>query len=86
MVLRLESVCAFMFCPLVSVFLALTEVRAFHMVLVVNKLPGNPGDTGDPGLIPGSGRSPGGGHGNPFQDPCLPGKYHGQQSLVGYRP
>ena len=24
-------------------------------------------DTGDPGLIPGSGRSPGGGHGNPLQ-------------------
>ena len=25
------------------------------------------GDTGDMGLIPGSGRSPGGGHGNPLQ-------------------
>ena len=31
----------------------------------------NAGDTGDMGLIPGSGRSPGGGHGNPFQDSCL---------------
>ena len=25
----------------------------------------------DPGLIPGSGRSPGGGHGNPLQYSCL---------------
>ena len=29
------------------------------------------GDAGDMGLIPGSGRSPGGGHGNPFQYSCL---------------
>ena len=27
--------------------------------------------TGDPALIPGSGRSPGGGHGNPLQYSCL---------------
>ena len=27
----------------------------------------NPGDAGDMGLIPGSGRSLGGGHGNPLQ-------------------
>ena len=29
------------------------------------------GDTGAAGLIPGSGRSPGGGHGNPLQYSCL---------------
>ena len=29
------------------------------------------GDTGDTGLIPGSGRSPGGGNGNPLQYSCL---------------
>ena len=29
------------------------------------------GDTRDMGLIPGSGRSPGGGNGNPFQNSCL---------------
>ena len=29
------------------------------------------GDTGDMGSIPGSGRSPGGGHGNPLQYACL---------------
>ena len=28
-------------------------------------------NTGDPGLISGSGRSPGGGNGNPFQYSCL---------------
>ena len=30
-------------------------------------------NTGDLGLIPGSGRSPGGGHGNPLQYSCLDG-------------
>ena len=28
-------------------------------------------NAGDPGLIPGSGRTPGGGHGNPRQYSCL---------------
>ena len=32
---------------------------------------GNAGDTGDAGLNPGSGRSPGGGHGNPLEYSCL---------------
>ena len=35
------------------------------------------------GLIPGLGRSPGGGHGNPLQYPSLENP-HGQRSLVGY--
>ena len=35
-------------------------------------------------MIPGSGRSPGGGHGNPLQ--ILPGESHGQRGLVGYSP
>ena len=34
---------------------------------MVKNLPANAGDTGDAGLIPGSGRSPGGGNGNPLQ-------------------
>ena len=38
---------------------------------------------GDLGLIPGLGRSPGGGHGNPLQYSCL-GNPHGQRSLAGY--
>ena len=37
------------------------------MVLVVKNPPANPGDGGDAGLIPGLGRSPGEGHGNPLQ-------------------
>ena len=34
---------------------------------VVKNLPANAGDSGDAGSIPGSGRSPGGGSGNPLQ-------------------
>ena len=36
----------------------------FQMVLVVKNLLANAGDVRDMGSIPGSGRSPGGGHGN----------------------
>ena len=39
----------------------------------------------DLGLIPGLGRSPGGGYGNPLQYSCL-GKPHGPRSLAGYSP
>ena len=38
---------------------------------MVKNLPVNAGDTGDMGLIPGSGLSPGGENGNPFQYFCL---------------
>ena len=38
---------------------------------VVKKLPGKAGDTGDGGLIPGLGKPPGGGNGNPLQYSCL---------------
>ena len=37
----------------------------------------------DAGLIPVSGRSPGGRHDNPFQYACLKNPY-GERSLVGY--
>ena len=40
-------------------------------------------NAGDSGLILGSERSPGGGHGNPLQYSCLANS-HGQRSLVGY--
>ena len=39
----------------------------------------------DLGSIPGLGRSPGGGHGNPLQYSCLENP-HGQRSLAGYSP
>ena len=41
------------------------------MALVVNNLPANGGDETDAGSVPGSGRSPGGGNGNPLQYSCL---------------
>ena len=40
-------------------------------------------NAGDLGSRPGLGRSPGGGHGNPLQYPCLENP-HGQRSLAGY--
>ena len=41
------------------------------MVLVVKNLPADAGDIKDVGSIPGSGRSPGGGHDNPYHYSCL---------------
>ena len=41
------------------------------MVLVVKNLPANVGDIRDVASILRSGRSPGGGHGNPLQYSCL---------------
>ena len=41
---------------------------ASQVVLVVKNTPANAEDVGS---VPGSGRSPGGGHGNPFQYSCL---------------
>ena len=40
------------------------------MSLVVKNLPANVGDVKDEGSIPGLGRFPGGGNGNPFQYSC----------------
>ena len=45
------------------------------MALVVKNLPANAGDVRDAGLIPGSGRCPGGGYGKPLQ-------YSGLENLV----
>ena len=42
-------------------------------------------NAGGLGLIPGLGRSPGGGHGNPLQYSCLENP-HGQRSLAVYSP
>ena len=42
-------------------------------------------NAGDSGSIPGSGRSPGKGNGNPLQHSCLE-NFHGLRSLVGYSP
>ena len=55
------------------------------MAQQVKNPPANAGNIGDAGLIPGSGRSSGGGkwQSTPV---FLPQKYHGQRSLVGYSP
>ena len=45
--------------------------KASQVVIVVKNPPANSGDLGDVDLIPGSGRSPGVGNGNPFQYSCL---------------
>ena len=45
--------------------------RASQVALVVKNPPANAGDIKDTSLILGSGRSPGGGHGNPLQYSCL---------------
>ena len=45
-------------------------IWASQLALVVKKLPTNAGDVRDTGLIPGSGRSPGGGCCNPLQYSC----------------
>ena len=46
-------------------------VEASQVALVVKNPPANEGDVTEAGLIPGWRRSPGGGHHNPFQYPCL---------------
>ena len=40
-------------------------------MLVIKNLPASAGDTKDVGSIPGLGRSPGAGNGNPLQYSCL---------------
>ena len=45
--------------------------RASHMAVVVKNLPANAGDVRYMSSIPGSGRSPREGHGNPLQCSCL---------------
>ena len=42
-------------------------------------------NAGDPGLIPGLGRSPRGGYGNPLQYSCLENSMD-KRSLTGYSP
>ena len=46
-------------------------LKAPQVALVVRNLPAKAGDLRESGLIPGSRRSPGGGHGNLLQRSCL---------------
>ena len=69
-----------MFCAIIAVFILpfkncelilTTAYQASQVVLVVKNPPAIAGSIRDMGSIPGSGRSPGGGHGNPLQYSCL---------------
>ena len=48
-----------------------SRLQTSQVASVVKNLPANAGDMRDAGPIPGSGRSPGRGHGNPLEYPCL---------------
>ena len=52
---------------------------------MVKNPPTNAGDIRDVGSVPGSGRCPRGGHGNPTPV-FLPGEFHVQRSLADYSP
>ena len=52
---------------------------------MVKNPPANAWDAGDTGLIPGSGKSPGRGNGNPLQYSCLENP-HGQRNPGSYSP
>ena len=52
-------------------FLYLRYIVGFPYGSVVKNTPANVGAAGDVGLIPQSGRSPGGGNGNPLPYSCL---------------
>ena len=65
-----------------------------HKIILYRFMRGFPGgsdgeeaacNSGDLGLIPVLGRSPGEGHGDPLQYSCL-GNFYGQRSLAGYSP
>ena len=57
--------------PDVSVLTHLPAGWASQVALLVKNLPASEGNAGDTGSIRGSGRSPGGGNGNPLQYSCL---------------
>ena len=59
-------------------------VHTPQMVLVVKNPPANAGDMRDMGSIPGLGRCPGGGNGNPFQYFCLENPM--DRRVAGYSP
>ena len=59
--------------------------EASPVTQVVKESTCNARATGDMGSIPGLGRFPEGGHGNPLQYSCLENP-HGQKSLMGNSP
>ena len=71
---RREKLPAPVYCIVHGVAKSWTQLSDFHFHpggSVVKNLPANAGHSGDRGSIPGSGRSPGEGNGNPLQYSCL---------------
>ena len=56
---------------LISIYLINNDIEGFPGGAVVKNLPPNAGDTREAGSIPGLGRSPSVGNGNPLQYSCL---------------
>ena len=54
-----------------GISLLMTFINSSARGSVVKNLPTSAGDAGNAGSTPGSGRSPGGGNGNPLQYSCL---------------
>ena len=71
---------------MILISISLTTNGASQVALVIKNPLASVGDVRDAGSIPGLGRSPGGGHGNPLQYSCLQRESHGQRSLAGYSP
>ena len=63
--------CMLCFFSVIFVVVYLFLSWASQVVLVVKNTLTNAVDIGDMGSVPGLGRSPGGGHGNPLQYSCL---------------
>ena len=57
----------------------------FQMSLMAKTQPANAGNLRDTDSVSGSGRAPGGRHGNRLQCSCLENP-HGQRSLAGFSP
>ena len=69
-----------------SFYLGLRKNKSSQVVIVVKNLPANAGDTRDTSTIPGLGRFPSGGHGNPLQYSCLENPKERGASRVCYSP
>ena len=69
-------ICAIAMLSIMIIITSYILFGASQVALVVKNPPANAGDIRDVGSIPGSGRSPGGGHGNPLQCSCLENPMH----------
>ena len=78
----LNLYCSYYVCSSLRLRLYSHTLRASQMALMVKDPAVSAGDITDSSLMSGSGRSPGGGHGNPLQYSCLENPYW-QRNLEG---